>query len=436
MKRFFCIIFALVIAFSLSACDTSAVIEGLENLAELELPELPQVSQEPAADSSEEIPEDTAQPDVQTVELPGKVIVSLKKTNLSHYAPDDAQQLILSFNYDTPIVSIEGNDNAAHLINDFTAYLEEEHYTGMEEGEFTGFGYYGMLEQAEDNYRYVHDSGAELDIEFSSSRAVDVLRADSSILSLVYSDYVYTGGAKGTSLERAYVFSTETGLRLSIDELAQDSQALKELLLSFMVEAAYSDEKIRAAVNAELIPNGDYEAAFSTLLREGSWYLATEGLVIFSDAGEFSHEEQGSLRFVVPYSLLNGVISNNYMPQYMDSPCTFSLTEKTAEGTEIYDMVNVDEDGQVFYLVIEGMANQLKVASVMYADSFFETAEHWYGSYAGNCAIQICANIPEGMPNLMISCIDIDGVTHNMLVSQSGVDGKLILTDDNIEAVG
>ena len=432
MKKLICTVLVLIMVFSLTACDTTAVIQGLENLAGLELPELPQVTEavsEAGEESPVQEPEETPAPAPATApaSLPNKVIVSISKTRLSHYAPDNAEQLILNFDYDTPIVSIEGNDAAAHAINDFTAYLEEEHYTGMEGDQFTGYGYYGMLEQAEDNYRYVHDSGAELPIEFSSSRVVDVLRADSSVLSLVYSDYIYAGGESGFSVDKAYVFSTESGLRLEVGELAADSEALVSTISGFVAEQMQNDAEL-----SELL----IDKSFSALLSDDSWYLSEQGFVVILNYSDFGSEKDGCVSFTVPYTQLNGIIDTKWMPQIIDSPCSFSLTDTPAEGTEIYDMVNIDEDGQVFYLLIDGMANQLKIASVLYADSFYETAEHWYGSYAGNCAIQICATIPEGMPNLMISCTDVNGVVHNMLVSQSGIDGALILTDDSIEAVG
>jgi len=430
MKKLLTVFLIIVLALSLCACDTTAIIQGFENLSEIELPELPEIPEESAAPEQEV--QDSQQPEAEEpaaapAAMPGKVIVSLKKTTLLNYAPDSSEQLILTFAYDTPIVSIEGNESASHAINDFTAYLEEEHYTGMQGDVFSGFGYYGMLEQAEDNYRYVHDSGAELPIEFSSSRAVDVLRADSSVLSLVYNDYIYTGGESGISVDKAFVFNTENGQRMSFDQLSDDSEALRTFVSEFVAGEIANDPELSTLA---------VEIPFSELLREESWYLSGQGLVILSAYTEFGSDKQGSLSFVIPYSELSGLIDTKWMPQIIDSPCSFILTEIPAEGTEIYDMVNVHEEGQVFYLCIEGIANQLKIASVEYADTFYETAEHWYGSYVSDCAIQICASIPEGMPELMISYLGTDGETHSMLVSQSGADGALILTDDSIEAVG
>jgi hypothetical protein len=52
-----------------------------------------------------------------------------------------------------------------------------------------------------------------------------------------------------------------------------------------------------------------------------------------------------------------------------------------------------------------------------------------------NCAVQLVTRIPEGMPDLKISYADQNG-EHSFYVSQSGVDGSIILVDDSIEAVG
>ena len=51
-------------------------------------------------------------------------------------------------------------------------------------------------------------------------------------------------------------------------------------------------------------------------------------------------------------------------------------------------------------------------------------------------AIQLETMIPDGIPNLMVSYTDADGVNHSKLVSQSGMDGSFLLIDDNIEVLG
>ena len=54
-----------------------------------------------------------------------------------------------------------------------------------------------------------------------------------------------------------------------------------------------------------------------------------------------------------------------------------------------------------------------------------------------DCAIQLVTLIPEGMPDLMISYTTADGLRHHSLISQSGIDGSISLTDaETVEAVG
>ena len=59
---------------------------------------------------------------------------------------------------------------------------------------------------------------------------------------------------------------------------------------------------------AGFIPNDDYTAALSALLREGSWYFSGSGMVIFSSLYEISSYAAGIIQFEIPYSELAGHI--------------------------------------------------------------------------------------------------------------------------------
>ena len=88
---------------------------------------------------------------------------------------------------------------------------------------------------------------------------------------------------------------------------------------------------------------------------------------------------------------------------------------------------------------VSGAVYDVSVCSVEYADfdsRFYTTGEHWYCSYMKDSAIQLETMIPDGIPNLMVSYTDADGVNHSKLVSQSGMDGSFLLIDDNIEVLG
>ena len=54
-----------------------------------------------------------------------------------------------------------------------------------------------------------------------------------------------------------------------------------------------------------------------------------------------------------------------------------------------------------------------------------------------DCVLQIATDIPDGMPNLMISYLDDSGAEHDLLITQSGQDGSIILMDkDSVRAQG
>ena len=155
MKKITALLIAALLALSLCGC------EQIEQLKQIELP-TPSVepSEEPSPEASEE-PEATPEPTPEAAEPSSYVTISIGEHKETYYAPDDENQLILDFSYETPTVHIYGNDAASEKINDFIAALDEEYYTGNNyvEGGY-GVGINGMLDLAYDNLTYVRESGS------------------------------------------------------------------------------------------------------------------------------------------------------------------------------------------------------------------------------------------------------------------------------------
>ena len=104
------------------------------------------------------------------------------------------------------------------------------------------------------------------------------------------------------------------------------------------------------------------------------------------------------------------------------------------------DRLNISE-GEDLYLTVEGTVYDVAVSRAAYFDhddekNFFETERLWYASYMSDCALQLSVLVPGGMPDLMIRYTDSAGEENRLLLSESGVDGGLILVDDSIRAVG
>ena len=434
MKRFLSIILVLVFALSLCACDK------LEKLDEIELPPLP--TQTPAP-----TPVPTKQPEVQPSPVTEKpesidqVIVNTVSTVIEEFDPAEGKELILSYRYDTPVVYIEGKSEASEKINSVIELLDETHYTGNDHGlGYATGGFNMMLEQALDNYGYVVNSGVQgVSLEYTASRTAEVERADSAALSIAYHDYYYTGGAHGIYFTRGYTFDTQTGEQISLEQLSKDGAGFKTQLVEIMLSMAENDEEISGRIDSNVVPEENRGEAFANLLREGSWYFNDIGLCIFSDVYEIGSYAQGEVVFNIPYDQLQGKMDEKWFPAQRSGEAKLSIDylDKLEDGSvEIIDRVVADEGGSELYVMVEGIAYNVKLSSVDYTNSFYETAQHWYASYVQDSALQLVTILPEGMPNLMLSYNDADGNEHRMLITQSGQDGSLQLVDDSIQAVG
>lgn len=80
-----------------------------------------------------------------------------------------------------------------------------------------------------------------------------------------------------------------------------------------MVTTVENDDALQERT-AGFIPNDDYTAALSALLREGSWYFSGSGMVIFSSLYEISSYAAGIIQFEIPYSELAGHIDEKWIP--------------------------------------------------------------------------------------------------------------------------
>ena len=429
MKKIMALILVLALAATMCACDE------LEKLQQVELPPLPTVEPSQEPETTPEPAEESPEPSPEPLELGNRVIVSIKNNTEIHNAPDNEAQRILTFSYDTPQVHIEGNDAAAAAINDHIAVLDELYYTGTGNGD----GINAMLEMALDNYSYAVDTGAELGLEYSSDRTVSVPRADNAVVSLILSTNTYTGGVHGNYFDRGYVYDARTGELLTLEKLTSDADAFSAFAASYLVELAKNDETYASLDLIEDLPS-----AMAALLREGSWYFDDNGLVVFSDVYELASYAEGIIRFTIPYGALEDYLDAKWLPtqrQSGDGSFEVSLLSDVPSGSvEIIDRVTADSEGLELCLKAVGTVYDVSISSVEYADSshkFFETASHWACSYMSDCAIQLVTLIPEGMPNLMISYTTADGVHHHSLISQSGVDGSISLTDaESVEAIG
>ncbi len=442
MKKWIAIALCLTLAFGACACS------AVDKLQSVELPPLPERTEEPTPAVTAAPPEDDGEDPAGTApvqavvdkEASNRVTVNFETTSYESYDPSAGIERILTFSYVTPKIRIEGRDEAAEKINEYIAMLDETYYTGNDYGDGPSSGFNGMLEAAEDNYTYAVMMGdRSLPLEFSASRTARVARIDSKMINIVLDSYEYLGGAHGNYTDRAYVFDAETGERLRLEDLAEDLENLKTELVSAMLQAVEEDPEYYADHLADdFLADGDREAAFSALLRDGSWYFSNDGLVLFSDLYELAPYAAGLTEFVLPYDQLAGIVDEKWFPAARTGAGEFSVKPmaEVPEGSlELLDRVTYSE-GEELCLLASGTVYDVKLSTVYYADHFYELTQLWCSSYMSDSALQVSAVVPEGIPDLMISYTTADGQRCGKLLSQSGLDGSYQLVDDQIEVLG
>jgi len=438
MKKLISIILILCCVLSLCAC------EAVEKMAEVELPPVP------TADAAEEIPDAAGQPETAVTETEHQhIIINIDRTEYEAYDPQKGTELILSFSYETPYVHIPANPGAEEAINEFIALLNESYYTGDDYGTVYNSGlapgYFNMLTQAEDNYNYIINSainfeGDILGYELACHRTLSIERCDEAMLSLIYRDYVNLGGVHGSYGDRAYCFDTKSGELMGLEDICSDYESFCAFLKESMINKVNTDAELQQRINGFVDVEGlpTLEEAVTGLIRDGSWYLDNEGMVIFSDLYEMSSYAAGIIEFRFSYEELRDYIRAELVPENIQLSAAFAavpVAQSSESSREIIDMVKIHEQGEGLYLVADGTAKDVRLTSVDYIDAFYETAQLWYCSSMENCAVQLVTLIPEGMPELKLSYRDSAG-EHSLYLSQSGEDGSIILVDDSIEAVG
>lgn len=428
MKKIFSMLLAGVMIIGLAGC---------EQLSNVELPPLPTVT--PETEEQSPSPSPTVEPTEEPVqETAGTVTVNVKHTLQQAYDPQNGTELILSFSYDTPVVYIEGGEETAAAVNERIALMDEAYYTGNEYDGMQGTGYNNMLTMAEDNYRMIIETGTEgVPMELSSDRSVSVPRIDSQVLTLLYNDYMYTGGAHGSYGYEGYCFDLSDGHLLTLEELSSDYEALSAFLVNYMVQMVESDEELAQRIDISLLPEGSgYAEILSPLLREGSWYFSSDGLVIFPDLYEISSYAAGIVEFVIPYDALTGYVDEKWIPVPVEGSGSIELikAEDMVDGsTPIVDKLVVGQEGAEFYLVAQGSVSSLTVTEGDYADKFYPSSTLWSCSALEDGALQMVCPLPEGMPEIQISYRNDQGQQQFYLTVDG--EGSPTLTD-NVEAVG
>ena len=235
-----------------------------------------------ADESAVRISEDPASPVTITMQPPEKKELTTEDGTVYYTAQ-----------YSYPVVSIEGNTAAADKINaDISAQLD----TVRADGDTAA-------QEALEWLNSLNESGVPLEPgdfrAYSDDVSYSVQRADDRVISLTVNYYTDAGGAHGYTFWRGAVYDTQTGERLTLDDLSDDPEAFRAATLAYNQELAATDSYSERMFSTEDITNGTLEKVLYE--EENVWYLSGAGLVFVSDAYDLGSYADGAIEFIIPY---------------------------------------------------------------------------------------------------------------------------------------
>lgn len=250
---------------ALGACGTGNENKNME-----------EVSQEPEEERQEEQKPEDAAAEEETAEAAGNIYVEVKQSKMEFEAEDGT--VVLTVDRTVPVVTISNHTESAEAINEyinsaFPEYDEE------------------MLEIAKETYA---DLGKENWRGYASGETFASERTDTAVISFTVTYYWDMGGAHPNSGKSGLNFSTETGKRLTLEDVVMDKEAATAAINDFILEETKKEEY-------EGMFFEGYEESIGDILTEDSWYLGDDGFHIIVNEYIISPHAAGIMDFVIPY---------------------------------------------------------------------------------------------------------------------------------------
>ncbi|WWR17169.1 DUF3298 and DUF4163 domain-containing protein [Lachnospiraceae bacterium JLR.KK008] len=216
-------------------------------------------------------------------------------------------------------VTIPGNAQAQEAVNQFFKDLQKSYRSTVSEHE----------ESAAKDLDFRKEEGIENWFPYEIGRYYEVKRVDEQMISIVETSYEYTGGAHPNSVKVAYNFDTQTGQRMTLEDVASDLDEIRtksvEYLGQMLPQSQYADELFE-----------DYAGHLEDILTDSTWYTDELGFHIICNEYIITPHSSGILDFVLPYDEVD-VVAGAYIPaSAAGQPAESSEepAEDTTAGTE------------------------------------------------------------------------------------------------------
>ena len=240
---------------------------------------------------SENTAEDNAEIDITVSTIESSVSVIMKTEVKPLIDENGIMYYTLSSTY--PIISIEGNESAAEKINvDIRTRIDPF----LSESE--------SYEIHKNWAAYLHENEPErTDTLFNEDWTYKVTRADDNVISFAITNYFYDGGIHGHFNTIGINYDTNTGERISFDDLSENTERFR------MATLAYNQALAETEPYSNLMfPEENSALAAGTLedvlYSDDRWCLSTAGLVFLSNPYALGPFAAGLIEFTIPYSNL------------------------------------------------------------------------------------------------------------------------------------
>lgn len=418
-KKILSLLLCAALALSLAACSTKP-----ETSAE------PAATAEPTPVPPVSSPEMTAEPEptAESLQVP---VVSVRRENEDFYTADN-NTLLLVYAAAEPSVSMNGNDAAAAAINEALHKQYTDFSVGVESSdEYAVSGKENYLAAAKEDLAWQTENGnASGFYSYSLMRQMNVRYNARYLLSITYDDTSYLGGAHGYTGRYGHTFDIRTGRELTLADLADNYDAFLSAAVDQLKDISCGAEYAAYGLNE------GYEDQLAGLFRDGNWYFSDEGLVLMANPYELASYAAGLIEFTLPYAWLAYQIKADYLPaeSAADGTLTAELSESAdAAGSAAYVYDNGTGGlGACVTFTASGTVENVELNAVTYleySNLYRVDGTLWYaGLLSDGESVCVQTWIPDVMPNLSLSWRDAEG-EHVKYISQSGMDGSLILMD-------
>lgn len=286
MKKKFAIVLSVILIAGLAGCgaegEKASVTQTTEEVIEEQTTE-EEITGEPV---TEEMTEETAE-ETTTTEEEAAVSVTYEEEINNRFLEDGT--VAMEVYYKNPVVSIPDYIDAQKLIQEDLNKRKDDFDISVNE----------LESDARTFVEETKDTGSEMG-PYKETVEYETKRADHKVISLLRSEYSYSGGAHGYTLVHGLNYDSSTGNPLTLDDISEDKEVLVECVKNYIYDVCDNGE-----YKDDVFP--DYKPYVDNVVADDLWYLDEDGITFIANAYELGPYAVGTMYFHISYDALDGL---------------------------------------------------------------------------------------------------------------------------------